>query len=346
MKTPVPMPKWVVKGFIPGGESIVWVSGPPKEGYKSFFCWVAAKVAASGKPYKLLSPGGEPRKTAFIYEEGNEFFIKRRIRKVELSCFQEDRWKSNGKDGSGVVHVLPKPKIKLDDHGMARELAAVVKEHSFELVFLDPVTYMHSGDENNRRDMMRLIDGINLIKETGCTIVGIIHITKESRRLGTNVDMDLGMRGSSLLIDTYDSHVAMRVDPETHELYCFTRHREGEPGEYKLKWEIDACKEDEPHNNWDEKCISWECFNRHPCSTLHCQHGLRFHMEKSGSKTRAKDLFLGRVEDHFMVGEFHTVKSLRDHLRVTHGAAIEYLNSWEDQGLVERDLQGKSWRIL
>lgn len=136
---------------------------------------------------------------------------------------------------------MHRPMMKLDNAIRMAALLDACKQVKPRLIVLDALTYMHNAEENDMRGMQAVNDGLAKLRaETGATILYICHTNKEAQRPGTSAgerDIDLDVRGSSVLLDAYEAHFGFRrYEPGKLTLIC--RYREREEQSFHIRWMI------------------------------------------------------------------------------------------------------------
>lgn len=234
---PVPTAEYLIDGILPT-DSVVIVSGPPKRGFKTWLAMLMAGCVATGKDYKVFKPRA-PEPVLFVEEEGGLHGTRKRLSKV-FSMLEVDlddpTTTKEGVLAQKNFWWLRSPRLKLDNMLQVAQLKKFIEAHGIKLVVLDAITYMHSGDENNKQDMQKVCDALGALRATGATIVALMHVNRSSRK--ENVDIDLGTRGSSVFTDYYDVHFGLRRDKTTDALTLEIRSRDYEPQEYTLFWNV------------------------------------------------------------------------------------------------------------
>lgn len=345
-RTTPPDTPWLMRGLTPAA-SIVWVSGPPKKGFKTWWAFVHAQALASGISYGEFIKPVERMPVLFIEREGTTPGNMSRMRKVQLGCFNVDPLKADPYDGN--LGWMDKLRLKLDNPGHVKKLVELIKEHGYKLVILDAVTLMHGGDENSKQDMQRVVDAAIQIKEAGATVMGLCHVNKESRKIEHDIDLDL--RGSSVMIDCYDAHMALRRDKETDQLWMKVRYREHRERVFNLWWEVDECPEAqfEAHDigrlGGNKACQQRRC--NHYCALLKCNHKAKLIMKKYGARENQEALFKQKVAPKFQRGVVYTHNELRLALGkgFTASRVSELRSKWLEQGLIEIPPNGKGFII-
>lgn len=218
-------------------NSLCMVSGPRKIALKTWFAFdmslsVATGIAPVGAAH-TVSHGG--KRVLTLEEEGTGFDTRSRILKL---------LKGRGVNGTegDIYQKLSKnyrfwhhPRCKLDNIHWVNYLRDYIKGEGIELLVLDAITYMTGGDENKKQDMQPVNDALFSFREAGATCVYLVHTNKQAQR--ADADPDLDVRGSSVLLDAYDAHFALR---RHHDAYInlLARYRDFEEVQYRAYWDF------------------------------------------------------------------------------------------------------------
>lgn len=327
-RIPTKSGRWLLDGLVPAG-AIGWISGKPKQTFKTWMAMLLNMSVASGIPYgKLLLPD-EPEPVWFIEEEGSEPDTKSRIRKVQLGNFGHDFWQADPYDGR--FFWSHRRRTKLDQPQQVKQIIRTIKANGIKMVTFDAITYMHDGDENKTDDMRKIADAAMEIRAaTDATIIGIRHQNKSSQR--EKEDIDLGARGSSVLNDVYDFHFGLRRDPKTDALTMITRYRDHPESAFNVWWQIQTC-DIERHKPWErEDCEKGTC--GHTCSLFTCTHQAQLVMSERGEDEAEVDIFTRQVKGKVACGEPFTFAYLKQLLNIGGVEASQHRNRWLEMGLI------------
>ena len=234
-----PEPRWLIKDLLPEA-SLDMVSGPRKVALKTWFSMdmgitVATGVPSPGAPNKVEHDG---KRVVFFEEEGTGHDTRSRIFKLLKGRGIDPR---TG-EGAEALKKLERnflfwhhPRLKLDNPHWVSALCKFVESEKISLVVLDAITYMTSGDENSKQDMAPVNDALFSLRQIGAAVLYLVHTNKQSQR--EDADPDLDVRGSSVLLDAYDVHFALRRHAKEH-INLLARYRDFEEARYKVTWEF------------------------------------------------------------------------------------------------------------
>lgn len=232
-------PKWLIQDFLPEA-SLAMVSGPRKVAMKTWQGFDASLSVALGSAPSgsILTVPHEGKRVLTIEEEGTGHDTRSRILKL---------LKGRGinpltDEGTAAIKKLEQnyffwhhPRVKLDNPNWVKLLRHIVKEEGISLVVLDAITYMTSGDENSKQDMAPVNDALFALRQLGACVLYLVHTNKQAQR--EDADPDLDVRGSSVLLDAYDVHFALRRHHKEHiNLLC--RYRDFEEQRFKIYWDF------------------------------------------------------------------------------------------------------------
>jgi hypothetical protein len=260
--------KWLIPKLVPA-ESIGWISGLPKQGFKTWLAWQLAGMI-TGRTAYVSEKGGEWRrpplggKVLVFEDEGSHLASKERVNKVALGlgarwdvtkfwlplpegmdADDPDRpydWRTkvNQSDpiGKGIddnLIISHGDSVKLDIPERRDRVLELCKEHKPVLVIFDPWTYALSGDENEKKDVAVGVDAVKAIRKLGIAVLALVHLKKDS---GDSDDIDKDMRGHTILRDTYDVHLGCRRPKDRDIITLTARMRDGKRQKYEMFWRI------------------------------------------------------------------------------------------------------------
>jgi hypothetical protein len=263
---PLTAGKWLIPGLLPA-ESIVLLSGLPKQGFKTWLALWLATMVAGRRGYASKEKGGiwrQPVRAGRVLvfeEEGAHIASKERLCKVGLGLGlpirvtkhllqlpegikEEDPdrpydWRVKILDSADCFFANFKfshgDAVKLDIESKFSILRALVKEIKPDLVVFDPWTYALTGDENEKRDVSKGVDAIKELRRMGASVMALVHLNKDG---GDDPDVDKGMRGHTVLRDCYDLHLACRRPKDRDIIALHCRYRDSRARKYELFWHI------------------------------------------------------------------------------------------------------------
>uniref|UniRef100_A0A6M3JK91 Putative ATPase domain containing protein n=1 Tax=viral metagenome TaxID=1070528 RepID=A0A6M3JK91_9ZZZZ len=181
----VPTPFYVGCGWLPR-QGKAEVFAPPKAG-KSFMCLQLARCIGSGLPFL-----GMPTK------QGRVLYIQPEMAIETL----QDRMKKTGQEYPDV-YVGSTFSIKLDKSQGQEDLMRAVAAVEPDVLILDSLYKMISGDENETQDMEDIVNFIDekIIDPYGCSVFITHHAGKDLKR---------GSRGSNVLESWVDAYIEMK----------------------------------------------------------------------------------------------------------------------------------------
>ena len=226
---PDPTVRWLIEGLLPS-ESLVMISGPRKRAFKTWLAMLLAGMVAGGVSYDTWKTVSAVP-TLFIEEESTTWSTKDRMRKILLGL---------GLPMAALESALAAPfymahrtGFKVDNPRQLLDLCSWIATNGIKLVFLDALTFMHRGDANNERDMQAIVLGLFELRRAGATVCWLSHTNKEGDKV--DHDPDLDVRGSSVILDAYDAHLAVRRKKKGL-LSVTARYKEAEEREFEFYW--------------------------------------------------------------------------------------------------------------
>lgn len=203
-KRNAPPPDYIIQ-YLVTREGVGAISGEPKSGKSWDATHMAVCVAAGLKVFGTYEVA-KPRKVFYYYAEDTEASINNRIRAIAAGMGLDP-------DGAWSDNLVVQPRGRpLDVMALADLCVVVASVRRFEdpgdpfgLVILDPLSNIHSGEEDKRDSMVRVMSRLHAVEQVlGSAILFVHHSGKTS---GDNKGRRRGgqkMRGSSVIHGAVD----------------------------------------------------------------------------------------------------------------------------------------------
>lgn len=213
-------PEWIIPGLRAG--QVALVTAPGGTG-KSYLLLEIAMSVASGT---TLLPGLEAKtagKVCLLNFEDDSFDIQQRgnaiLRNFKNLNPSEENLYVASMSGQTLSLLNSRGEINEEDVSWLKEQCKDMR-----LVVLDPLSHLHTADENSASQMSKLVQVLKGIgQETGTGII-IAHHTSKASALNGQADLQQSARGSSALVD------ASRVVMTLH------KPKEGDSFTLELTW--------------------------------------------------------------------------------------------------------------
>jgi hypothetical protein len=185
-----------VATYIAGGlmdeQGKTLIAGIPKIG-KSRLALNLAFALATGMPFLGLQTLAFPR-VLMIQFEVSEWRFRQRVLSVA------NAWKIP-MDNDLPLYFLTLPSLRLDSRVGLIEIKKLIRTFRAEVVILDPMVKIHTGDEKEQSEMQHLLNTIDeLIDELNISVVLVHHLNKAS-----DAEAWARIRGSSYIPGWADS---------------------------------------------------------------------------------------------------------------------------------------------
>lgn len=223
-----PPPRWLIKGWIPQG-AVTYVSGPPKLGSKTFTATLLAILMASQRSLGPWEPV-EPARVLAVYKEGIESGTANMIAGI---CKMLGVPVPSAPAFS-ITHHAP---LHLDQAADVRWLFEQFERTGCNVVLLDTLYTMISGDENKQEDANKVVETLFKIREAGVASLVLCHTRKDAPK---TTDPDTRVRGSSVLVGAYDSHISLWRDKKQSWQNIQFRSRYASESEWRQWWKIES----------------------------------------------------------------------------------------------------------
>lgn len=217
----VPMPPMLIEGLVPRG-GLVMLASDPSVG-KTFVGLEAARAVASHTPFlgKFQAWGG---RVLFVEEDEPEWALGKQFVKLAGDQNQAERislMDTMGNDSEVVtsleenLYFLVNRRISLDTvEGAARLGRAAASigsdpEHmGADLIVMDTLRSMHSGEENDSTWMAFILGNLRLIQDmTGAAILILHHHNKPTKENGGS--LSYRVRGSTAILGALDGLIGL-----------------------------------------------------------------------------------------------------------------------------------------
>lgn len=227
-----PDPDWILPGFLPA-QGLVIVAGRPKIAKKSWFAYLAAMSAASGKHVGPFKP---PKRTNVLFysREGAPGPIAHRFKSIE-------RGMGITVDECTNMYFVQNGAFFLDEPAHIKRTLAFIEKNQIGLVCIDTFARSFRGNENDARDVGAAMRGVERIRDAGAASLLVHHLGKTKQvAIGGEPDPDAGLRGSSALAGAYDNIVSIQeLEIEGNkELWAIVGGKYLPFGGYLYDWEI------------------------------------------------------------------------------------------------------------
>lgn len=299
LRSEFPPCQWLVTGLITKGGTTV-AAGEPKAGIKTWMLIeIAVAIATGTKAFGEFF--AEYGRVAIFFAEDQAQSVRNRIRATLAGA---DRRISPGQ-------LLLQPRGEfidvLKDDDLAWLVASVRRLGHIDLLVLDPLRDIHSGEEDKSDSMREVMRRIRLLGELlGCTVACSHHVPKQTkdtqgRRPGQN------LRGSSAIHGSIDSGLYIQPgDGDGTNEFRATVVSQVKNARSAGAFGLELAIEDDP--NGEAVNVRWIHLEEPPDGKRN---------EQSCAKSRALEAddrtALDFVRTLAMRGERHSRRGLRDH---------------------------------
>lgn len=189
---------YLVDRLIPA-TGVTLLGGPPKS-YKTLLTLQIAVSVASGRPAvigRVISRGGP---VLFIEEEGGRTNFRNRLDAVLAAA--------EVAPSDADLYFALHQGVRLDDVAWVEHLDRQLAQMTPALVVLDPLAFLHDGEENSNSDMARVMKHlVRLAQQHSTSVLVIHHLSKPGERSsGRATDR---LRGASALGGATDANLIL-----------------------------------------------------------------------------------------------------------------------------------------
>jgi KaiC/GvpD/RAD55 family RecA-like ATPase len=153
---------WTINELIPQ-HSITAITGAP-ESFKTWLTLEIAKCVANGSDFL----------GKFATQKGNILIVDKEnhIRHIQ------ERLKLLNFKNESVSYFLDTDNFSIDDEGKLMDIISIVRELNINLVIFDSLIRIHSGAENDARDISIVMNAFRRITKEGANVIFIHHNRK------------------------------------------------------------------------------------------------------------------------------------------------------------------------
>ncbi|MDD4110580.1 MAG: AAA family ATPase [Clostridia bacterium] len=210
--------EWLVKDLIPI-ESPVLISGHPGN-YKSWITQDIARCVALGSNF--LGKFEVKQGSVLIVDRENHLrIVKKRLSKLQVP-------------ENAPIFYFQADTFQIDKNEDFNSLLETIKEKNIKLVIFDSLIRIHSGDENDAKQISKVLDKLKSIINLGSNVITIHHLRKEN---GFQKSSGNSIRGSSDILAFTDVAIAVKKGKEKNSILLETiKLRNGiEPEPFEIK---------------------------------------------------------------------------------------------------------------
>ena len=215
----IPEQRWLITGHLPE-QAIGWIVGLPKV-FKSFYAMELAFAVASGSAFLGRFDAGAPlkeRRVLLVQFESSMPSFQARVRSMATRY--------------GIVpptiYFLSNVPVILEDEASRERIERELEQVKPELLILDPLAAMTTGDENSATEMGVVVRTLRGWRDTyGCAIVTVHHANKTKQE--GNGRAGLKMRGSTALYGSSEATISIeRPDDDEPRVHVRVEVKDGE----------------------------------------------------------------------------------------------------------------------
>lgn len=214
----IPPAKWLITGHLPE-QAIGYVVGLPKV-FKSFYALDFAFAVANGAAFLGRFESGAPlkeRRVLLVQFESSMPSFQGRVRAA-----------AQRHGAAPGLHVLSNVPIVLEDQASRERVERELEAVRPELLILDPLAAMTTGDENSATEMGVVVRTLRAWRDTyGCAILTVHHANKAKQE--GNGRAGLKMRGSTALYASSEATISIeRPDDDEPRIHVRSEVKDGE----------------------------------------------------------------------------------------------------------------------
>jgi len=219
----IPKKKYLIKKLVPKGDITVIAARPGE--LKSLTAMYGSCCCAIGKPF--LGRDTQKIKILYLDEENNYPALSERFKKLTLGLEREPKDFEN-------IKLLVFSAIKINTNEGREQLQQLVIKHSPDLVIIDCLIRVFTGDENSSKDMRLIFENLcQIIEKYGTTFLILHHVTKTKGRVTINA-----IRGSGDIIAAAASVLIINKNKQNNYSLSQVKSRHSAELENELIFEL------------------------------------------------------------------------------------------------------------
>lgn len=241
--------RYLIKELLPA-ESFILMSGQQKLTQKTFTALSMLIAIASGKEMSLIRPEEQGNVLA-VEEEGSAAETKARI--LALCTAMKVPYKSL----RGKFNWVFRHGVLLNDEKWQLRLLRETERLKPKLIMFDAMFALHTANENDSGEMAPIVHFLkNLTTVSGASVLVLAHLN-ESSGWNPRADIDRQVRGSGIIPQAVDKHLALRrYDEREKEIKLITRARGAAPNNYTIQWSFETSHDKKGDQKLDAAFIS------------------------------------------------------------------------------------------
>ncbi|HAE36409.1 MAG: hypothetical protein UR85_C0002G0031 [Candidatus Nomurabacteria bacterium GW2011_GWF2_35_66] len=187
--------EWLIENLIPL-EGTAVISGSPGN-YKSWLTQDIARCVALGTDF-LENFKVKQGSVLVVDRENHLRLVKERIKKLKIP---ED----------ATIQYFKSDDFGIDNKKCFDDLISKITQFNIKLVIFDSLVRIHSGDENDAKQMSKVLQQFTKINKLGATVIFVHHHRKEN---GYQKSSGQSLRGSSDILAFVDTAFVVKKGKE------------------------------------------------------------------------------------------------------------------------------------
>lgn len=236
--------RWIVDRLIPE-KGITLLSGQQKRARKTWTSDLIALCVASGKVDlgRFITPCST-HPVLYVQEEGQALQTRDRILSLANTLQLREHI------AELPIHFAFQNFVRVNKEYWQKAIHKHLDKVPTDLVIFDGLTFIHDVDENSKQEMATVVDALRKIRNRGTAVLLLCHLN-DSKGENEKADIDTQIRGSTIVANAYDSHIALRkYDGTLGPIKVKVRHRGAEGFEGSITWHVENDEEGIAQHAW------------------------------------------------------------------------------------------------
>jgi len=201
---------WLIEPLIER-ESLGFIGGEPKQ-TKSILALHLAFCAVTGQSFIGKYNVPKPLTILYVQEEDSRRMVKRRLKAFVRASGLPSNGPSSGFEDR--LRVAIRQGFRIDEPDWYTRLQVELETFKPDLVIFDVLANLHGLDENDQRDMSKLMKLFQELRGTYHCAVILVHHFKKTSREGGFIQPNQRLRGSSVLAAASENSFYLSSQPD------------------------------------------------------------------------------------------------------------------------------------
>ena len=221
---------WILEPLI-ASESLTEIQGRSKAGKSAFATYIAMSIAWGRWFADRFDYHGDPRRVLYLAYEDNLRRIKRRIVQYRRGLGIESGFPDN------LLLFQKQPEIDLATPAGAAYLDKIVRKNKPDVLFIDTISWLFSGDENKKEVAHPVMAAIRGLLPKYRIAIAFVHHTRKPAAHGDQGAVSERGRGSSAIAAAPDTIIDFGARVQPNVTLCALTSKDAQDQEWLCKYD-------------------------------------------------------------------------------------------------------------